>query len=504
VVPHGKGVTPGSLQRPRVAFRVDSAAAIGSGHLRRCLTLAEMMRGWGRDVLFLCRAGPDTLNADVTAAGHRLIELPHALSPAEDAEASAAALTGEAGLEALVVDHYGLDAAWERALRPFADRIAVIDDLADRPHICDLLVDVTPSVDPAARYHGLLPAHCVTLFGGAYPMLRPEFRRLREQAGARDGELHRILVSFGAVDADDRCGTSIDAVRAALGTVPRIDVVVSRNAPHRASLAARAARDEGLTVHVDTPHMAELMRDADLAVGAGGATSWERACLGLPTLVAAIADNQRPSLAALEAAGCALAIDADRLGPEIEAALARLATSPGLLLRMSEAGRALVDGRGAQRVARAICPPRLSLRAAAEADSRDLWSWRNDPRVREYSKNSDPIPWEAHQGWLSARLADPDCALLIGEEAGVPVGVLRFDLDGPDAVISVYLTPHGHGRGIGPLLLRAGEHWLRAHRAEVRRILAEILPHNRASVAAFEAADYEARELRYERELSDE
>lgn len=478
----------------RIVFRVDASAAIGLGHLRRCLTLAELFRERGHEVLFVCRALADNLNDDVRSAGFALAEL-----GSDDDAAETLAVLGHAPVAAIVVDHYGLDAEWERAMRPLGARMIAIDDLADRPHDIDVLIDVTPGEDHARAYDGLLPEGCLRLTGPGFAMLRPEFRAAPP---LRDGTIGRVLVSFGAVDAEDRCGAAYEAVRAALGADVEIDVVLSRIAPHREALEQRAAADAGLKVHVDTPAMAELMRAADVAIGAGGTTSWERARLGLPTLVAAIAANQRESVAALEALGCAIRIDAGaQFAGEIGQALGFLRDRPAIVRLIGEAAARLVDGRGAERVAQAIAPSTPKLRRAEAGDARDLWEWRNAEPVRLASKNKDPIPWEAHEAWFAERLGDPKSAMLIGEERGRPVGVIRFEIDGASAEVSVYLAPGRSGRGHGPALLRAGEDWLRRERPEVERIVAEILPGNRASVAAFEGADYEPRMLKYERKL---
>lgn len=481
---------------PKVAIRVDASAAIGGGHLGRCLTLAAQLRAWGREVLFVCRAHPQSLNADVEAAGFTLLELP------EGGGGDAAALAPHAPFEAVVVDHYELGAAWEATLRPMTARIVAIDDLADRAHDCDVLVDVSPP--GPGRYAGLVPDHCVRLLGPAFAMLRPAFAALRGASAPREGGIGRILIAFGATDPDNRCAAAADAARAALGGEVHLDIVIGRHAPHRDALAARA--DSRLTIHVDSDRVAELMAAADLAIGAGGTMSWERCCLGLPALVTEIAANQRDTIAALAAAGCAIPVPAGpEFGSTVEAALQTLAGDPALLRQMGEAARGLTDGRGASRVARAIISPEIRLREARPDDCRDLWRWRNDPVVRAASLDGALIAWEGHRAWFAARLADPACALLVAEEAGLPVGVLRFDAGAADAAaISVYLTPGNQGRGLGTPLLRAGEAWLRAHRPAVRRIVAEILPENSASLAAFEGAGYVARQSHYERELSDE
>ncbi|RME63691.1 MAG: UDP-2,4-diacetamido-2,4,6-trideoxy-beta-L-altropyranose hydrolase, partial [Alphaproteobacteria bacterium] len=173
----------------RAAFRVDASRAIGTGHVGRCLTLAAALRDAGGDALFLCRAHDGHLNAKIEEAGFPVLSLPkrndtdddlahsHWLgaTQADDAKASIAALAGHR-IDWLVVDHYGLDARWESALRRHAHRILAIDDLADRSHDCDLLLDQNFFLDAASRYDGLLPDHCRPLLGPRYAVLRRGLR----------------------------------------------------------------------------------------------------------------------------------------------------------------------------------------------------------------------------------------------------------------------------------------------------------------------------------------
>lgn len=482
-------MSEGQPRRPNILFRADGGAASGSGHLRRCLSLAERLRDWGHHCLFVSRASDRSFNGLVSAAGFDLIELPaaEAVSQERDAEQTLAAVRG-ASFDVVIVDHYGLDHIWEKAVRGVTGRLAVIDDLVDRHHDCDVLIDVAPG-DPA-RYGSLVPAGCQQLPGPNYAMLRPEFARLRQASTERSGAVDRILISFGGVDPDDLTGTAITAIRAVLPDVA-IDAVVTGLSPHRQALEDRAADDRHLAVHVDVTNMAELMQAADLAIGAGGSTSWERACMGLPSIVAVIAENQRTTADALERLGCAVAVTA---GPDFEAELGRLvqflSSSPALLRLMAIAARATVDGRGVDRVASAISPPNIALRLATEQDARQVWEWRNAPEIRATAIDTAEIPWESHSAWFARRIADPNSVMLVAEEGAASVGVVRFDLDGEAAAVSIFLAPGNAGRGMGRAILQAGERRVQTLHPEIRRFQADVRPENGASIALFRGADY--------------
>jgi UDP-2,4-diacetamido-2,4,6-trideoxy-beta-L-altropyranose hydrolase len=486
-----------------VIFRTDSSLEIGSGHIRRCLALATALATKGASCTFIARALPGNTNELVRRAGHTLIELQGIAANQEaDAAESLAAIAPLSPAALLVVDHYDLDQTWESRLRSAARRCAVIDDLANRAHDCDALIDVTGGEARAERYALLVPADALLLLGPRYALLRPEFRSARGAAGLRT-HVHRVLISFGAIDAGNHSAAAWRAVRRACAGDVGIDIVLGGNAPHRATLATAIQSHRNTRLHVDAPDMARLMTDADLAIGAGGTTSWERACLGLPAIVTMIADNQRDNIGVLELAGVARSVlPGSGYEERLVEAITKLQSAPDQLAGMSAAASRLVDGRGAQRLANVLARPDASLRPARPDDSRRVWQWRNDPHIRSFSNNPTPISWEEHGAWFEAALARPHQSLLIGEADHVPVGVLRFDVEGDEATVSLYLTPDGRGRGLGPELLLRGSEWLRSNRPTVHRIKARIQPSNEASIAAFTAARYRRMGDLYVRDLA--
>lgn len=494
-------MTDGSRATASILFRADGDAAIGSGHLRRCLALADRLREWGYECLFVCRASAQSFNGLVRIAGFGLIELPGPFDAARDAEEMIAALAGHGRFTALVVDHYRIDAAWEHRTRAIASRIAVIDDLADRRHNCDLLLDVAPG--DAARYDALVPADCRKLLGPHYALLRPEFARRRSEGLARSRTVVRMLVSFGGVDTDNLTGDAVAAIRAVLPDVA-IDAVLTSLSPHRDRLQRQADEDAKLSLHIDATNMSELMAAADLAIGAGGSTSWERACLGLPSIVAVIAENQRETARALEDYGCAVALP---VGPDFGIELQRLVTwlssCPALLRLMSGAGAAVVDGRGVARVAAAIAPPEVAVRPVEADEARKVWEWRNASEIRATAVDPAEIPWDDHSAWFARRIADPQTLMLIGAARGREIGFVRFDLAGETATVSIFLAPGHAGRAMGRALLQAGERWVVARHPAVERFHADVRPENGTSIALFRGAGYCPRLLSFERTVND-
>lgn len=352
-----------------VAFRTDASTQIGTGHFMRCLTLADGLGTQAGRIRFLSRNLPAHLHEMLASRGFEHVPLndegedasgtlahSHWLPAGQEADAKTArrALQDDTW-DWLVVDHYALDADWERAVRPAVGRVMVIDDLADRQHDCDVLLDQNYYVDMQFRYEGKVPSSCRLLLGPRYALLREEFSELRKHVKPRDGKVRRILVFFGGVDAGNYTGLAIQALLQARLAGVLVDVVIGAQHPCRMEIE-RACAEAGYACHVQTTRMAELMAQADFAIGASGAASWERCCLGLPSLVAVVADNQIKIADDLEKTG---AIAVMRGGQPSSAkcmaeSILEVICNSNAIQDMSNQGLQLVDGMGAGRVMREL------------------------------------------------------------------------------------------------------------------------------------------------------
>ena len=491
----------------RIVFRADASQTLGTGHVMRCLTLAEALRDEGWTAEFICREANGDLSDFVENKGFPVHRLPADCIPEEDARQSAAYLQHQRP-DWLVVDNYALDAAWERQLRPYAQRRLVIDDLADRPHDCDLLLDQNLA-DDNTRYDSLVPAHCLKLLGPKYALLRPEFAEARATLPERTGRVERLLVSFGGSDESNETAKVLDALTGF--DLPSADlsaaIVVGKSYPYRAELEARCRNNPKLELHVQTGDMAALMARADLALGAGGSTTWERSCLGLPSLVVSTADNQIPvaESAARHGAQIYLGKAADVSAAQWASALAFALDYPAVLRNLAQAGTALVDGRGAARVARALRNlSTVSVRPAQPSDMERVYEWRNHETVRRVSFSSAPLVLTQHRTWFERVLADPERHLLIGEWNGTLLGVIRYDVERLEhhAEVSLFLAPECQGRGLGLALLAAGEAWLQANCAEVTHLTARVKTDNPASYTLFDQAGYRPRATTLQKRLT--
>lgn len=358
----------------KAVFRADASFDIGTGHVMRSLTLADELRTRGVECHFICRAHPGNMIAGIRERGYETTELP--VEPAGNpsvCETDEAPLTHAAWLgcdwgrdaeqtlcalramnpNILVVDHYAIDIRWEKVLRPHVGRMMVVDDLADRRHECDFLLDQNWFGDDMSyRYQGLIPDHCVTMLGPRYALLKPEYATLRALMPPRDGEVRRVLVFMGGSDPTNETGKVIDALAQPGLEHLLVDVVIGVNHPDPQGVARRAAERPATHLHSGLPSLAGWMARADLMISAGGSTSWERMCLGLPAIVISIAANQTATNTAMQAAGYIDFLgESARIGAEMIAdAMRRCLKDPERLRKMSRRCQDMVSGEGTERV----------------------------------------------------------------------------------------------------------------------------------------------------------
>lgn len=354
-----------------IVFRVDASLRIGSGHVMRCLCLADALRAAGATTRFLTRHLPTHLADPLRQHGHAILQLPawdEPTSPVEEAwseeqrerdlQDCSAALEGATPANWLVVDHYAADRAWEQGARRLARQLAILDDLV-REHDCDLLIDSNLYPAGERQYKGRVPAGCRVMTGPGYALLRPEFAQAHAAARVRDGAVRRLLVFLSGMDPKNATGTVLSALHllSAAERPERIDVVIGANHPQYEALRAACADLSGAALHENTPEMARLCLQADLAVGAGGSNTWERCAVGLPALALQLAPNQARILHNGARAGLLVAPDPAPLEPAALALhLRALLANSGLRYHVSRRALETVDGLGVDRVARALLP----------------------------------------------------------------------------------------------------------------------------------------------------
>jgi UDP-2,4-diacetamido-2,4,6-trideoxy-beta-L-altropyranose hydrolase len=349
----------------KIAFRTDASNQIGTGHFMRCLTLAGELKKQGAHIRFLSRGLPtylinmlnekgiQNISLEADKIDHSIDELAHAswlgASQVKDSRMSIKALSDQTW-DWLIVDHYALDARWEKALRPIVKNIMAIDDLADRDHDCDVLLDQNYFSDMQTRYKNKVPEQCKLLLGPRYAILREEFKNLRKEVKVRTGDVKKILVFFGGVDIDNYTMIAIEAL-SEMNANFEIDVVIGIQHPFKEQIQ-RSCIKYGFVCHLQTSNMAKLMMDADFSIGAAGSASWERCCLGLPSLLFSLADNQiaiAKELSYINAcfySGDVHSVDSNSL----RISLARLLADKEKIQRQSRDALSAVDALGVFRV----------------------------------------------------------------------------------------------------------------------------------------------------------
>ncbi len=357
----------------RFLFRVDASRRIGAGHVMRCLALADALGSSGADCRFVCRALDGNMIEHIDDRGYRVYTLQTVRELADDQSGCTNSLGTDARIDAvstsavvnafapdwLIVDHYSIDQRWEREVNRFGMKMLVIDDLANRTHLADVLIDQNLG-RVSSDYEELVPEGCRVLVGPEYALLRRQFAELRPASELRraNPRYEILLVSMGGTDPFEVTGQILDLLQAAdVTTWKRVQVVMGANAGGLERVRWKAARmPVKAEVLVAASNMAELMFEADFAIGAGGSTSWERCCLGLPAVLVSTADNQVAVAEHLHRAGAAIyagGFDSSEWKNRLLNALAG-AARPDTLRRMCRKALSITDGRGVSRVCETV------------------------------------------------------------------------------------------------------------------------------------------------------
>ena len=464
-----------------VAFRVDASNEIGSGHVMRCLTLANILRERGAECLFICREHPGNMLEWIRKQGFIVIALPvykgkvnfvdeakerpltHAVWLGSDwqmdAQQTKIALGG-AIVDWLIVDHYAIDERWETSLDSNCRKIMVIDDLADRVHNCELLIDQNLVPNKECRYNGKTPNHCVTLIGPKYALLQPQYAKLHSCTSHRTGLVRRMLVYFGGADEYNLTGKTVSAfIRIGRSDI-KLDVVVNHSSPYFLGIQQMIVGHTNVTLNCDLPSLAKIMSQSDLAIGACGATTWERCCLGLPTLVVTLAENQKLIATELNRLGVI-----NLLGHKDQVDETELMRSMNEYLNKelnpewSELCKNMVDGLGAKRVASVLMlnsETKLKARAAKQDDELLYLQWANDKLVRQNAFSSAMIENSNHNKWFKERINKNENFQLfvIETEDGIALGQVRFERTKEGWEIDYSLDAKMRGQGLAKSIVK--------------------------------------------------
>jgi len=458
----------------KVIFRVDASLRMGTGHVMRCLTLAQVLKENGADAEFICRKHKGNLIDKIRLSGFNVHELEvfeetevdnklahsHWLGATQqqDADDCIEILKAEKP-NWIIVDHYALDEQWQERLKPYYEKLMVIDDLADRKHQCDILLDQTFGRQQE-DYLAFTTKGCELLLGSQYALLRPEFSKWRPYSIKRrsKSEFKQLLINMGGVDVDDFTGQVLDELKTC--TLPsdvNITIVMGGSAPHLESVKSKAnALPYKTEIKVDVDNMAELMANADMAIGAGGSTAWERCCLGLPTIQIVVADNQIDIAKNLDSINVIQLHDSKH---QLSKGIDNILFS---INKMSLASSSIVDGGGASRVAKFITSKEnfvdlFFMRPAELKDVNFAYSLQTK-EIRKYFVNTDIPSMNHHIEWFQKIIDSPISQLFVLMLGTHQAGVLKVDnLKSSELEVSIIISPSYSGQGLAKKALKGIE-----------------------------------------------
>jgi UDP-2,4-diacetamido-2,4,6-trideoxy-beta-L-altropyranose hydrolase len=439
-----------------VLIRADASVPMGTGHVMRCLALAQSLQDRGVDVVFVMAQSTPSLDKRLQREGFKVVYL-DAMAASDDDSEKTGELARAYKAKWLVVDGYQFGGEYQLQIKRQNLRLLSIDDNGEgESYLSDLVVN--QNIHASVQMYSRRKPYTRLLLGTRYAMLRREFAAWRDWKREIPVVGNKLLVTMGGSDPKNLSGEILELLISFRETISEAVIVVGGSNPHINLLEKIALRSQSkVRLERDVDNMAGLMAWADMAISAAGSTCWEMCLLGLPAIVLDVAPNQSRLASELYRLGVAVHLDPQEstfkelLNTELRS-LSSSAESRNLL---SLKGRQLVDGRGAARVATAMLCDLVAVRRAGSEDCRLLWNWANDPQVRAASFQSAMIPWELHVSWFGEKLRDPNCIFLIGNDsAGSPIGQIRFDrVRDSEFEVSISIDPAKRGLGLGQCLM---------------------------------------------------
>jgi len=472
----------------KALFRFDASPEIGGGHAIRSLALADHLAACGWEISIACSRSTVEMLPRLKTLGYQIIEL----DCAGPEEADYIKQFFQDTFSWVIVDHYGRDEIFEKSCRKFSNNILAIDDLADRSHDCDVLLDQTLGRQDT-DYRGLVPDTATVLTGPSYSLLRPEFSAMRQK---RNQGRHGLFINFGLYDSANLTELSVIGLSETEIDFP-VNIALGRNAPNLAQVSKIVERlPEQFRLHIEPENIAELMASHDLYLGAAGSTVWEICCLGIPSILIVTADNQRGVASAMEKSGAAICLgDANDISPnDISARVTELFSKQKTLSAMALKSQRINDGWGAGRLAAVLANKRpggdasVRIRPATDADAELILAWQSHKDVRRYFRNPKPPSLKEHMIWFENQMNRHDSSLNIILCKDFPAGIVRLDYLGsePDSYeVSVLVSPDRQRLGIAKMALS-----FVAQLVPSAEIHAWVDPRNDASKKLFLSAGY--------------
>ena len=498
----------------KVAFRVDASNAIGTGHVIRCITLAKLFKERGADIQFICRphegnlselirknnfntkllSQSNTINKEKNSGDNYLNLL--GVSQTSDAEETIESVKNQK-LDWLIIDNYALDYKWESLLSSYSKNLMVIDDLPSRKHTCNLFLNHNYTKSTINDYKNFLSKDSKILLGPKYALLSSEYTNLRKKFLNRsNNQISNILLSLGGSDKENITSFVVDVLTEPEFFHLKLDVVIGMNNKNKEIILKKTHKRPNTFIHKKLSSIAPLIMNADLCIGAGGLSTWERICLAVPSLVFCVSQNQRFAFELLlkegliGSAGAVLNLNKNELKNKI----INIMNNSSSIFQKALKAQSYVDGFGANRVVETIYPSKknnLTIREACDSDVFTYFNWANDPLVRSSAFNSNTIDIEEHQTWYKKQLNDSNSYLFVLEANRLPIGQIRFNCKGEKAFVDYSLDEFVRNRGWSEQLIRLGVSRLHTSRPSI--VNAEVKSNNVKSISVFTRLGFEKK-----------
>ena len=483
-------------------IRADADTRIGTGHVMRCIGLAQAWQDQGGNVTFLSHCESEALRQRILDEGFNLIPINKSHPHPDDLSSTLKSLSAMsyqllATSLWLVLDGYHFTPEYQKAIRDAGIHLLVIDDMNHLPHYhADILLN--QNIHAPDLYYQC-DEDTILLLGTRYVLLRREFLKYRDFKRQIPDRAKQMLVTMGGADPDNVTLKVIEALNTLNTPGIEVKIVVGPSNPHLPKLRD-AVRHAPCAMHCveNATHMPELMAWSDMAVTAAGSACWELAFMGLPVLIVVLAENQLPVAEKVDAKGVGInmgwnkTVKIDQIVLTLETAM----NNKEMRAEMSLRGQNLIDSAGGKRVIKSIMFGELTLRSMQEEDCALIWKWANDPHVRAVSFSTQPILWEDHVRWFKLKLNDPQCFFFIAvEKNGVPVGQARCDKKKDETVISVSVQHRFRGKNYGSMIIKLASQEI-FYISDNQVIHAYIKQGNEASKVAFIKAGFSYADIK--------
>ncbi|MBN3926045.1 UDP-2,4-diacetamido-2,4,6-trideoxy-beta-L-altropyranose hydrolase [Nostoc sp. NMS4] len=477
----------------KLFIRVDASTQIGTGHVMRCLALAQAWQDAGDQVIFVVATEAPDLKTRLKSEGMEVIQLPIQGGIAEDAKETAK-LARQFNANWVVVDGYHFGAKYQEIIKESELKLLFIDDYGHADHYCaDIILNQNISAHEGL-YINREP-YTQLLLGIDYGLLRREFWQWQGWKRETLTVAQKLLITLGGSDPDNVTLNVIQELHLIELEGLEAVVVIGASNPHYEQLELTIQKLQfPIRLERNVKNMPDLMAWADVAIAAAGSTSWELAFMGLPSVMLILADNQRAIAEKLEAMGVVVNLGwhENVSAVEIASEVAQLVIATGRREKMTRCSQELVDGEGSSRVLSHLKDKFFQLRSVQQNDCQLLWEWSNAPEIRAVSFSSKSILWEDHVQWFKSKLINPNCIFYIAiNKNNVPIGQIRYDIENYEAIVSMSIDPNFRNQDYGSSLIKLACKKLFSE-LDVNRINAYIKPSNQASIRAFSKAGFQS------------